>query len=386
MSELQLLFVVLGALYVWECVSWLPRDSVAFSTATGNRWRTQNPASLLGNRRGGFVWASPFPPLGEIFCPQQLPFSLGPEGVLFFVSASVNPGWRSAQSGLFLNWEQISLLSLQGKKILLNQKLIVAASTVTRAQQLYRTLTDLAGKPANERAKMIKHLLSRTLDTKSIESRLQEFHRLVRPLRFLTNALFVLAFGIAPLLIWQIGLPLAWFGLLIGTLALTITSAIFFRRLHRTFYPSAEDDRFTLTLILALAPATTMRAHDIAARPLLENFHPLAVAKKLLPAAAFQRLARRFLLDLRHPALPICPNPQPQAHATEQFFRKTFQELVEAWLREHKIVPEELCAPPVMLEASCRAYCPRCEAQFTTPTGYCSDCGGLPLVAFTKAS
>jgi hypothetical protein len=386
MTDVQFLFVILGVLYAWECTCWLRRGGVGFTTWIGRRWRSQHPATMFGNQTGGFIFAAPFPPLGSLLITHQLPFSLGPEGVLFFVAATVNPGWRPAQSARYLSWDTVRDVRIHGKKILLQKEILYAVPTATLAGYLFRTLQDLSKLTAAERVQAIRQLLGAAFDLKQIETRRQTFQSLARPLRILTNALLVLVFIIAPLLIGFIGLSHVWLGLVLVLLALTIATAAYFARLHRKFWPAATDERFTQTLIIALAPATTMRAHDLASRLLLETFHPLAVARTLFRPEQFRSFARRLLLDLRNPILPTCPNPQPPVIATEQFYRQVYLETVEAWLTENKIAPNELCQPPVPADKSCHAYCPRCEAQFTTPAGHCTDCGGLPLVSFRKAS
>ena len=386
MSDVQFIFAILGALYLWECACWLRRGGVAFSTWAGRHWRLQHPATMLGNQSGGFLLAAPLPPLGIILTANQLPVSLGPEGVLFFVSPNLNPGWRPPQSGRFLTWEEAGRLRVEGKKLMLGKERVYAAPTITIADHLLTALASIAKRASEQRSAAIKKLLRAGLDTKQIEARRDDFFQQVRPIRYLANGLFALVFGVAPLLITFVGLKLVWLGLLVLLLGLTITTATLFARLHRSFYPAATEDRFTQTLIIALAPASTMRAHDVASRPLLENFHPLAVAKNLLAEEDFCRLARRVLLDLRHPALPTCPNPQPPAVATELFYRRILLEVTEAWLRENKFAPDDLCTPPAAVDASCLAYCPRCEAQFTSSSGSCSDCGGLALVTFRKPS
>jgi hypothetical protein len=78
--------------------------------------------------------------------------------------------------------------------------------------------------------------------------------------------------------------------------------------------------------------------------------------------------------------LPTCPNLQDGALATEKYFRGAAVEITEAWLKESGVVSDELCHPPKPLDESCRAYCPRCEAQFTTVGQVCTDCGGIELV------
>jgi hypothetical protein len=382
MSDLQFLFAILVALYGWECACWVRRGGVGFTSWWGRHWRTQHPATMLGNQRGGFIFAPPLPPLSPVFTANQWPCSLGPTGVLFFVATNVNPGWRPAQSGRFLTWTEVEKVELRGKKLRRNTEIIWAAPTTTLARQLFGTLREVARLAPEARADAIEKKLSETLDGKVLSARLAEFHQRTRPLRALTNVLFVWIFVIAPLAFSVIGLRLTWIPLAVGLLGLNLAIAILFARHHRHFFPSAADDRFTQSLIIALAPATTLRARDFISRALLENFHPLAVACELLSPPAFQHAARPWLRDLRHPVRPLCPSSKPDAVAAELFFRITLLRLAEQWLRAQKLSPDELGKPPAPADASCRAYCPRCEAQFTTPTGVCADCGGIPLATW----
>jgi len=174
--------------------------------------------------------------------------------------------------------------------------------------------------------------------------------------------------------------------LLLGLVALAVTTAVLFARAHRGLYPEAHDERFTHTLTIALAPTSAMRAHDALSRPLLATFHPLAQAGALLGDRELRQFARRVVLDLRHPAGPPCPNETPSALATEQFFRQTMLTVAEACLSQRAVNVEELCQAPVPADESSRAYCPRCEAQFTSVDGQCADCGGLALTAFPGQS
>jgi len=189
-----------------------------------------------------------------------------------------------------------------------------------------------------------------------------------------------------PGLIWYFGFGLTWLGLLLGLLALTIATATFFFRAHRALYPNASDERFTLTLTIALAPSSALRAHDALSRPLLENFHPLAVAKRLLPDNEFRTFARQVLLDLRQPARPWGISEQPEVVATEAYFRSALRSATEEFLNQNGLAPDELGRAPAPADDSCRSFCPRCNAQFTTLSGECADCGGLAVVEFQRGA
>ena len=386
MSDVQLLFVVLAVLYGWECLCWLRRGGVAFVTWLGRHWHVRHPGTLAGNQAGGFVLASPLPPLGALFVTNQPALSFSPDGVLAFVAANLNPGWRPAQSGLFVKWSDVREVQARGKKILINGELLLAAATPGLARHLVSELKRLAALKPAERSSSIAQFAKTTFDTKAIESRRTEWHRHARPIRWLADVLVVYIFALAPALIWHFGFSLSWLWLLLGMVALTITTATLFARAHRTLYPEAHDERFTHTLTIALAPTSAMRAHDAFSRPLLETFHPLAVAKVCLDDKSFHTFARRGLLDFRHPALPHCPNDLPEAQATERFFRQTLLAAMEEFLNALGPKPAELSRAPTPSDESSRAYCPRCEAQFTSVESVCADCGGLATVAMPSAA
>ena len=184
--------------------------------------------------------------------------------------------------------------------------------------------------------------------------------------------LFGYLFVLAPIAIWYFGLKLCWPGLLAGLLALTISIAILFRRAHRALYPQAGDERFTHFLTILLSPPTAIRARDVLSRPLLESFHPLAIARMFCSANIFREFARRVLLDIRHPCLPLCPAAETGPLATELFARTALQQVMEDFLKQNGINPDELAKAPKPADETCRSYCPRCEAQFTTTAAHAS--------------
>jgi hypothetical protein len=157
---------------------------------------------------------------------------------------------------------------------------------------------------------------------------------------------------------------------------------VLFWRAHREFFPSAEDERFSHGLMIALFPAAAIRAGDALSRPLLETFHPLAAALGLCHPAEFKPFARRLLLDMEHPALPLQTAHDPKLAALELWSRTATLEAARALVQRGGLNHAELTRPPVPAEACCRAYCPRCHAQFTIIEATCADCGRMPVVQF----
>jgi hypothetical protein len=327
------------------------------------------------------IFAPPLPPLGTLVTGNQFPLSLSPEAIFTFVSPSINPGWRPPQTGKLFRWDEIRALEASGKKVLVNGEIMLKTVSTTFAQWLAEELRQLSKLAPTKRTSAIEKIIHNCFDTRAIESRWEEFQRRTATIQLLTNCVFTHLFIVAPILLQHWGLRQCWLGLLLVLLALTTTTSILFRRVHKAYYPGADEERFTHFLTILLAPATTIRAHDVLSRPLLETFHPLAVAKVFCSDQDFREFARGALREVSHPGLPLCPNAEPLAQAAEVNARALLLKTIEGFLKRSGLAPEALLQAPAPTDETCRSYCPRCLAQFTTPTGACTDCGGMDLVA-----
>ncbi|HZR15698.1 MAG TPA: hypothetical protein VFE51_00100 [Verrucomicrobiae bacterium] len=382
MTDLELLFLVLGIIYVWECGWWAKSGTVGFRTWLGKRWQITMPSRLLGNQQGGVILAPPFPPLGTLLASHSFPLSISLDGVLAYVPPSIDPARRGAQSGQFFSFEEIRSVEAAAKKVRINGKLLLTAASPVSAASLAAIIDRLRKLPATERRRAIEREIESSFDIKELKGRWNEFRSETRGLRLNANLLFLYLFAIIPLALWRFGLSFAWPWLLAGLLACTLTIALRFHRAHKRFFPEAEDERFTHFIILLLSPASTVRARDLLTRPLLERFHPVAIAQVLGSAPAFEQLAAQFLRELRFPALPLCPRSEPIAQATERHSREFLLRALEAFLKRNGCRPEKLLRPPLRSDPHSRSYCPRCHSQFTVLEGSCQDCGGITLSPF----
>jgi len=180
------------------------------------------------------------------------------------------------------------------------------------------------------------------------------------------HAQFLLCFVLAPIAIEQIGLVplLPW--LLAAVVAVQLGGLFAFARAHARLWPGERGRRRGQLAALALSPPGLMRAADVLSRDLFAGRASLAVACVLLERAAFEREAGRVLREARHPATG------------------DVREL-ERFLRDQRLDPERLDAPPERLAEDCLCYCPRCQTQFVIRAGSCERCSGLALVPFGPA-
>jgi hypothetical protein len=382
MGELESLLLVLALIYLSECLVWLRRGTIAFTTWRGTRFGVRPSGTWMGNQRGSVRVSNPLPPLGTVFIVPDLPLSLSPAAVFAYSPVCLDPAGRPWQTARHLSLSDIRNVGVEGRKLLLNGEVFLKAASTFSARWLGELLRRIHKTHQTERAATIKQMLNECLDAEKLSARRRLFQTRARPIRMLSNGLFLYLFLVVAPLILHFGFGQFGLWLLVGMLAQTTTIAILFRRAHKSLYPDAGEERLKPFLTMLLAPPTAIRAPDLLARHLLEHFHPLAVAQVLCSPDQFKNFSRQTLLDMRYPLLPVCPTNEPEALATEQWFRAARQEAAEKFLRRAGLKPDELTALPQPTEPSNLSCCPRCGAQFVTRTGTCSDCGGRPLEPF----
>lgn len=385
MGDLESLLLVLVALYLAECLVWLRRGNVGFFNWWGlarRRWHLRHPGSTLANQHGAVAFTNPLPPLGTVFFGQQPPLSLSADAVLAFTAACLNPSWRPVPSARCVRFDEIKAVAREGRRVLVNDRLLLQAASPFVARRVVRELRELKEAPADRRASMIRRALTESFDEAAVRERVREFQKRSAALRALANSLFLFLYLFAPLLVWRFTLPIVVWWLVAGLLAHTITIAVLFRRAHGHLYPGGHEERFTPFLTMLLAPPSAIRATDALGKPLLEDFHALAVAKVLLASEVFRAFARHVLLDLRHPMSPVCPVSEPVAVQAEESFRAAVREEAERFVSGAGLNLEELLRPAARSEAAHTAYCARCGAQFVARDSTCSDCGGRPLAVW----
>jgi hypothetical protein len=364
----------------------MPKGTVVLVTWWGKHWRVTHPGTLAGNQRGGLFLAPPLPPLGSLVSTRQLPLSLTPQGFLAYVSTTTGPGGRPPQTGHWLPWDAIKSIEAKGKTIYVNRQRLLKVGSAPDSRRLANLLREIAAQPMTRRATTLNARLRESLDICAVQNRWQTLRKPAASLRWLTNAEFIYLFFLGPAAIGYLGLKYCWPMLLAGLLTLDLLVAWRFYRAHRVLFPEDDDERFSQTLTILLAPCSAARANDLLSRYVLEQFHPLAVARQLASPTAFRHLAAHWLRELHYPAQPVCPVRAPEAQTIEADSRAHWLELINEFLLALGLNPVELLQPPAAMDDTCHQYCPRCLSQFAAGARECPDCGGITLAPLHPAT
>jgi len=375
----QTLLLILALLYLTECLIWVKKQSVAFVSRSGHRWRLATPVAWLGNANGAMLVLNPLPPPGRIFLSHLLPVSISPAGVCAFNSQTLPSGARPAtQTGEFIPFSDIGKSGTDGAYLVLNGQKFAKCATPKQAKAIASVIAELSTAKAARRESLLRSWLAKQFDARAATRTWQEAEESIGVIRWACSLFFVFMFLGVPALVTLYGLERLIIPLAAGILALGLQIVFLFFRAHRKLYPAESHERFENTVKMILCPPVSLRAADVLTRNLLAEYSSIVVANVL---GSGQKFAREFVLDLQHPL---------KHEVTDDNAAETIDWMNAAQLKaclEH-VARDRKTAAKSLLHAAERegdsvSYCPRCELQFVVGAGdECPDCPGVVLVLF----
>lgn len=377
MTERQQLLGILGLIYVSECIRWVRRGGIVFNSAPEPRIWRKSP--LLNNSQGDAYIAWVLPPFGEFHVARGFPFSTHPDGLLTFTGACLHHDGRPSQPALFKPWNELSKISAQGEKLVCSGQVFWLCDTPNEAGRLASEIRAAAALEASKRTAWSHRLLEAQFDVAAIRERLTNSRTRLLRLRHVGAAAWGLMFLAIPAAVWRWGwMPALWIGIpLLLACCLWISREVL--RLHREWFPQADDDRFRIVLLTALSPVTATRAAELLGRPRFEEFHPAAFAIASLPKESAEPLCAALWRDSKHPRLPLPALPADQLRI-ESDWREQVLKAFDRAAKKEGFDPTRWDAPPTRTESNHTRYCPRCHAQSTSQGAICNDCGGIALL------
>src|ERR1044071_3689608 len=144
MTDGQTLLLILIMVYLSDCLIWVKRESVAFVSTWGGRWRLTVPPSWLRNSNGGILFLNPLPPAGRVFLSHLSPISISPSGICAYNLQTLPSEARSpSQTGQFLPFSKVSSSKTDGVYLLVNGERFAKCVTARQARTLAKLITEM---------------------------------------------------------------------------------------------------------------------------------------------------------------------------------------------------------------------------------------------------
>ena len=370
MTGYELPFLVLLAMYLLECIAWVPGGGVAFRACARRPWRPA--AVLLGPLRGRWtlIVAGWLPAGGGVAVAEADAPALAPAG-LCACDGDADP--RGA-----LRYEDLHHLEVDGVVVLSGARVVARAGSHRHARHLRRLLERLREAPPAAREALIRAEHERLLDPRAARRRVARLAVCARPLRALARALAAALFVALPLVLLAGGPLLAAPVLLAAVVLAWITTWTYRRLLRRAGGEGPIGER---VITMALMPPAAIRADDFLARDLFGGLHWLPLARAACDPAAARAMAAGALRRVRHLTDP----EREGCCAAGEWAAREWRHRLERWIETELAPPAGLLGTPAPETAACVAYCPRCLQQFTAARGGCPDCPGVPLETLVAA-
>ncbi len=367
MTDQQLFFVVLGVFYLWECLSWLPRQNQILARGLLGEWRVLAPLRVLSNKRGAVVFEPLFPWGSALAIASQFPIVPCRNGYAILDSNGVARAYHP--------WPEVDWVETNGAKLILSDGPSWTTAHPMVAKRQRRQLEAIRSADAESRAGLISDVLEREYDRTAIQARWDEVARDVCWLGNLASILFLFLFFLCAPATWFWSLQTLWLPIFVLLFGQTVLLAVWFYRAHRRLAPNDSDERFKRTLLIALYPPAAMRAPVTLSRNLWHAFSPDGLAAVFLCSKHWHQ---RFEVKLRGLAYPCFRSrlAAKERHDISESLERIKRQLLRI---AHERGMQWLDQPPQRESTECRAYCPRCLGQFTTERPTCSDCSEVPL-------
>src|SRR5919205_2523891 len=298
MTEGQTVLLILILVYLSDCLIWVKRESVAFVSTWGGRWRLTVPPSWLGNSNGGILFLNPAPPAGRIFLSHLLPISISPSGICAYNLQTLPSEARSpAQTGQYLPFNKIDNAATDGVYLLVNNEKFAKCATPRQEKTLVELIRELVKASASKRASLVRTWMQKQFAVDEAAVRLKEGKAIIEPVQELSLILFLFLFVFTPMVTSIFGLMPLIIPVAVVMVILAALVGIMFYRAHKRLFPAEGSERFENVIKMILCPPVSIRAADILSRNLLADYSPFVLAS----LSGEQQFVRAFVLDLKHP-------------------------------------------------------------------------------------
>ena len=369
------LLLVFVALHVIEGAVFIRRSAFVFIGWGRSYGVRSGQTSPIGNAQQAVRFLSPFPPFQVGFVSEIPEWTIGTTAVWPFAfqrpGLPYRPREQEAQTEASFRDAEA-----EGKVIRSGGRVITKTSSPVSARVRAQEFRRFAQSDEVTRRNHFRDGVAKSHDLDALRERLLCFRNESRFLAVLGPLTLTAAFGSVLGVCYIPTLFGLWPVFLAFTLGFWLVLLIEVWRVHRIFYPEFVGDRVMKVILLAVSLPAAARAKAFVARDLLIGFHPLAIARILLPEAAFRDFAGLVWRDLTFSLsldvdLTIERGVVRDAHAQ--------------LLKDSGLTPEALEAAPESDGASI-GYCPRCHALYASLEGECEDCPGQDRVAFASPS
>lgn len=280
-------------------------------------------------------------------------------------SPSLEPFPGASNSPSQLAFEAAREIEAFSKDVFVDNGKFASLRSETAAKAFAAFLKKLQHTRCQDRLGVLEKYFRQRFNLKMLDERLERYAKSSAYLHSACFSLFFFVLLLAPAALFFLGLRRTLFALLLYLVLSCGAIVWLFVAAYRQIYPQKKRWPLQQMSAIAFSPFAAIRANDLLVAGLAEEFHPVAVARRLLPEEQFRSFAGAELRKAQF------------LHSDEFLIR-----FLNEFLRQNAVHPESLLASPRKQDNASQSYCPVCLTQYVIGDGNCKDCNDRPLVRF----
>ncbi len=354
---LKLLFPYLVILYVADCLTVVrPGHPLFTSRITGK--------TVLKN--SGLTLTAILPVSWKVIS-HNVPVPLTESGIyLPRYSGSHHPRPWSEEDFVFVSYEDIETVSVEGRTLRVNGKWSISMPSANAARRIFSAVDEIRELPAQSREERIGAMVSAPAELGRAREELDGIRQDLAPLEFWSTFFFAGLFLLLPLtLSGRVLLPMT-VPLAATLLSVYILILILFARTHAKFFPQGKWERVEAVAGLLLLPVGAAHAVSKLTRDVLSGFDHLTLAALLVP----DRLGTVLRDELQRASFSARlggPGDLVGYWQNRQGFMRNLAGISGVEISDGDFVRDRA-------DEHAAGYCPLCGAQYREGLVMCSDC------------
>ncbi|MDA1165415.1 MAG: hypothetical protein O3B13_20145 [Planctomycetota bacterium] len=374
LSDTELILLIIGVIYLSECLLWLPDQAVAFSAAFGRLKPAWRPAFL--QRIDSHAEILSLVPWSRSVIAADWPIAVSPDGLCIL---------SGSKSGTFISFDELKSVEADQRTLRLN-RIATKFAASDGAAYVAKLLQELRSLPADQRSDVLNVAVESSFSLADVSRRLENVERATSNLRIVSLFLFLWVFVHGSVLYYTVEPHPGMLTRYLTPLGiLWLTGIVLFAFAQRRLLTNSSTEQISRIATMCFSPAGVMRASSAITREAFSAFNPAAVAAVVMWSSSFRATVCERLRHLQHPSEADFPVASDEFKMARDWFRNQHLTALMKMLAEMSIAPEDLLKSPIR-DNDARTWCPRCLNQYTLESGTCHDCVDISLLGFAESA
>ncbi len=356
------LLAYLAALYVWQCVVYVPTGAWAFVPLLRD-------VRMVGD---GLRVLNPWPSARSLVA-MRLPFRMTLRGLTCPRPVSRFGAIQGIGKPQRASFEALSRAEVSDALITVEGRPWLRAPSAAHARALHAVLTQIGRSTPEQRGSVLELAIRRSLSLSALKGQFDVATRDTVVLGWCCNAYLLTVFLLPLGLLMLLPVPNALALVIPPFIVLHFGTLVQLYLTQRRVRPELER-RWETLLVCALYPPALLRSRQLLMWERVGACHPAAVAALLLRRNEFIDFVRQQLARLRYDVSSstsdeIDDGPEEQTDA-----RVVEIESLEALAVEAGVAKSELDAPRSRRDPQAASYCALCLAEYLARVTRCATC------------